>query len=48
MGYPPTSDYLPLICMNEDQNDAEYDSDGAIGPLFHDVRDEPPLHGPDE
>ena len=48
LGYPPTPDSRPLICMNEDQNDAGYDSDGAIGPLFDAVRDEPPLHGPDE
>ena len=34
--------------MNEDQNDAGYDSNGSIGPLFDAVRDEPPLHGPDE
>ena len=34
--------------MNEEQNDAGYDSDGAIGPFFDAVRDEPPLHGPDE
>ena len=34
--------------MNEDQNDAGYDSDGAIGPFFDAVRDEPPLYGPDE
>ena len=34
--------------MNEDQNDAGYDSDGTIGPFFDAVRDEPPLHGPDE
>ena len=48
MGYPPTPDSQPLICINEDQNDAGYDSGGAIGPVFDDVRDEPPLHGPDE
>ena len=48
MGYPPTPDSRPLICMNEDQNDAGYDSDGAIGPFFGAVRDETPLHGPDE
>ena len=34
--------------MNEDQNDAGYDSDGAIGPFFDAIHDEPPLHGPDE
>ena len=34
--------------MNEDQNDAGYDSDGAIGPLFDAVCDEPPLHVPEE
>ena len=34
--------------MNEDQNDAGYDSDGAICPLFDAVRDEIPLHGTDE
>ena len=34
--------------MNDDQNDAGYDSDGAIGPFFDSVGDEPPLHGPDE
>ena len=48
LGYPPTPDSRPLICMNEDQNDAGYDSDGDIGPFFDAVRDEPPLHGPDE
>ena len=48
MGYPPTPDSRPLICMNEDQNDAGYDSDGAMGPLFDAVRDKPPLRGPDE
>ena len=48
LGYPPTPDSRPLICMNEDQNDAGYDIDGAIGPLFDAIRDEPPLHGPDE
>ena len=48
LGYPPTPDSRPLICMNEDQNDAGYDSNRAIGPLFDAVRDEPPLHGPDE
>ena len=34
--------------MNEDQNDAGYDSDGDIGPLFDAVCDKPPIHGPDE
>ena len=34
--------------MNEDQNDAGYDSDGAMCPLFDAVNDETPLHGPDE
>ena len=34
--------------MNEDQNDAGYDRDGAIGPFFDAVRDEPHLHGTDE
>ena len=34
--------------MNDDQNDAGYNSNGAICPLFDAVRDEPPLHGPDE
>ena len=34
--------------MNEDQIDARYDSDGAIGPFFDAVHNEPPLHGPDE
>ena len=48
LGYPPTPDSRPLICMNEDQNDAGYDIDGAIGSFFDDVRNEPPLHGPDE
>ena len=48
LSYPPTPDSRPLICMNEDQNDAVYGSDGAIGPSFDAVRDEPPLHGPDE
>ena len=48
LGYPPTPDSRPLICMNEDQNDAGYDIYGAIGPLFDAVRNEPPLHGPDE
>ena len=38
LGCPPTPDSRPLICMNEDQNDAEYDSDGAIGPFFDAVR----------
>ena len=47
LGYPPTPDSRPLIFINEDQNDAGYDSDGDIGPLFDDLRDEPPLHGPD-
>ena len=28
LGYPPTPDYRPLICMNEDHNDAGIDSDG--------------------
>ena len=48
LGYPPTPDSRTLICMNQDHNDAGYDSDGAIGPLFDDVCKEPPLHGPDE
>ena len=48
LGYPPTRDSRPLICMNEEQNDAGYDSDGDIGPLFDAVCNEPPLHGPDE
>ena len=48
LGYPPTPDSRPLICMNEDQNDAGYDSDGAIGPFFDAVHDEPPLHGTDK
>ena len=48
LGYPPTPDSRPLIFMNEDKNDAGYDSDGAIGPFFDAVRDEPPRHGPDE
>ena len=34
--------------MNEDQNDAGCDRDGAIGPFFDAVRDKPPLHEPDE
>ena len=34
--------------MNEDHNDAGYDSERDIGPLFDAVRDEPPLHGPDK
>ena len=34
--------------MNEDQNDAGYDNDRAIGPFFDAVRDEPPLHVLDE
>ena len=34
--------------MNEDQNYSGYDSDGAIGPFFDAVHNEPPLHGPDE
>ena len=48
LGYPPTPDSRPLTCMNEDQNDAGYDSDGAIGPFIDALRNEPPLHGPDE
>ena len=48
LGYPPTPDFRPLICMNEDHNDAGYDSEGGIVPFFDAVRDEPPLHGPDE
>ena len=47
LGYPPTSDYRHLICMNKDQNDAGYDSDGAKGPFFDAVSNEPPFHGPD-
>ena len=39
LGYPPTPDSRPLISMNEDQHDAGYDSDGAIGPFFDAVRD---------
>ena len=34
--------------MNENQNDAGYDRDRAIGPLFDAVRNKPPLHKPDE
>ena len=34
--------------MNEDQNDAGYDSDGAIGTFFDAVSDKPPLHVTDE
>ena len=34
--------------MNEDQNDAGYDSDGDIGPFLDSVRNEPPIRGPDE
>ena len=34
--------------MNEDQNDAVYDRNGAIGPFFDAVRDESPIHGPNE
>ena len=34
--------------MDEDQNNSGYDSDRDIGPFFDAVRDEPPLHGPDE
>ena len=48
LGYPPTPDSRPLICMNGDQNDAGYNSDGAIGPFFDAVRNEPPLPGPNE
>ena len=48
LGYPPTPDSRPLICMNEDQKDAGYDSNGDIGPFFDDVCNKPPLHGPDE
>ena len=48
LGYPPTPDSRPLICMNEDHNDALYDRDGAIGPFLYAVHDEPPLHGPDK
>ena len=47
LGYPPTPDSRPLICMNEEHNDAGYDSDGAMDPLFDAIRDEPPIHGPD-
>ena len=48
LGYTPNPDYRPLICMNEDQNDAGYDINGAVGPFFDYVRDKTPLHGPDE
>ena len=48
LGYPQTPDSRPLICINEDQNDAGYNSNGAIGPFFDAVRNGPPLHGPDE
>ena len=48
LGYPPTPDPQPLICMNEDQNDVGYDIDGDIGPFFDAVRKKTPLHGPDE
>ena len=48
LGYPPTPDSRPLICMNEDQNDSGYDSDRAIGSFFDAVREKPPLHGPYE
>ena len=48
LGYPLTPDSRPLICMSEGQNDAGYDSDGVIGPLFDAVRDKPTLRGPDE
>ena len=48
LGYPPTPDSRPLICMNEDQNDAGYDSDRAIGPLFDAVHNKPRFHKPDE
>ena len=37
LGYPPTPYSQPLIFMNEDYNDAGYDSDGYIGPFFDDV-----------
>ena len=45
LGYPPTPDSRPLICMDEDHNDLGYDSDRDIGPFFDAIRDEPPLHG---
>ena len=48
LGYLPTPDSRPSICMNEDQNDAGYDSNEAIGPFFYALRDEPPLHGTDK
>ena len=40
LGYPPTPYSQPLIFMNEDYNDAGYDSGGAIGPFFDAVRNE--------
>ena len=30
----PTHDSRPIICMDEEQNDQVYDSDGQIGPFF--------------
>ena len=34
--------------MNEDHNDSGYDNNGAIGPFFDAVSNEPPLHVPDK
>ena len=48
LGYPPTIDSRPLICMNDNHNDAGYDSDGSIGPLLYAVHDEPSIYGLDE
>ena len=48
LGYFPNPDSQPLISINGDQNDAGYDSNGAIGLLFDDVHTKTPLHGPDE
>ena len=44
MGHQPTPDSRPLICMDEEQNDQGYDSDGKIGLFFDTIYDEAPLN----
>ena len=44
MGHQPTPDSRPLICMDEEQNDQGYDSDGQIGLFFDTIYDEAPLN----
>ena len=43
LGFLPTPDFRPLICMVERENEKVHDSDGEMGPFYDLVYDEAPL-----